>query len=759
MREYEYSPLVKVQGWSEAPRGEQLFDSIVVFENYPVDKMLSERCGEVEVKQTRGFERAKYGVTVSAAAADRLMIKLGYDGGKYDGELMRQMGRHLERLLEEMVEREGREVRELRMLSDEESHQLLVGWNQTQRDYPHCCIHHLITEQAHRIPEAVAIISGDSELTYRELDERANQLAHYLRGQGVGVESRVGVCLDHSIELVVALLGALKAGAAYVPLDPAHPTQRLQWIIGNAALQVAITNRDLQTLVADYLPTVCIDREWEIISRLDKQAPQVQLSPENLAYVIYTSGSTGWPKGVMITHRAICNRLLWDAEEFPLTEEDAVLQTFSFSFDISVWEIFAPLCGGARLVIVPSGMRADGSYQVRLISECGVTSMSVIPSMLDVLLDNGLAQCASLRQVFSGAELLSVKLRQVFSESVNAILHNFYGLTETSLDATIWTDMPGSHQEIIPVGKPIGNMKVYILDSELRLVPAGVPGEIYIGGDGLARGYINRVEDTAERFIPDLYSMGQGERLYKTGDLGKYLPDGNIVFIGRNDHQIKIRGYRVELPEIERVLSEHASIEEAIVLPLTNNSESVKLVAYIAARNPEDLSVEDLRKFLKSTLPSYMLPSAWVVLDNLPKLSNGKVDRKALETIDKTNIRSDTEYVAPRNAIEEMVVRIWMDILKLDQVSIYDRFFDLGGHSLLVVQLISRLREEFQVEVPMIKFFNSMHTVVDLAQLIEEQQIGESADDDLLQTLNELSSLSDSEVEVLLKEDHFQKTL
>jgi len=445
-------------------------------------------------------------------------------------------------------------------LTEAERHRLLVAWNDTERDYPKDkCIHQLFEEQVERTPEAIAVVFEEQRLTYRQLNAKANQLAHHLQKLGIGPEVLVGISVHRSLELLVGLLGILKAGGAYVPLDPTYPKERLQFMLENTRAPVLLTQRRLgESLSAHGTRMICLDQHWEHIARHSEENVSSTVSPENLAYVIYTSGSTGTPKGAMNLHRGICNRLLWMQDTYRLTQADRVLQKTPFSFDVSVWEFFWPLITGARLIMArPEGHR-DAAYLVKVISEQRITVLHFVPSMLQVFLDvQGAAGCKSLRLVMCGGERLSYALQQRFFAHLSAALHNLYGPTEASIDVTAWSCERGSAQPIVPIGRPIANTQIYLLDSELQPVPVGVPGELYIGGIGLGRGYLHRPEQTAEKFIPNPFTDEPGTRLYKTGDLARYLPDGNIEFLGRIDYQVKIRGFRIELGEIEAALAQH----------------------------------------------------------------------------------------------------------------------------------------------------------------------------------------------------------
>ena len=460
------------------------------------------------------------------------------------------------------------------------------GWNDTGRDYDLVyCLHELFEAQVERTPNSVAVIFEGDELTYRELNNRANQLARHLRSLGVGVETLVGVCIERSLEMVIALYGILKAGAAYVPIDPEYPTDRQAFMLEDAQVPVLLTQ---QRLIAD-MPqhnahVICLDSQWEDIAVQPKDNQAIAVESDNLAYVIYTSGSTGTPKGVMNCHKGICNRLLWMQEEYQLTETDIVLQKTPFSFDVSVWEFFWPLLFGAKLIVAQPGGHRDSSYLTRMIVEHEITTLHFVPSMLQIFLDDkSVGKCCSLKRVFCSGEALPYELQERFFANLDAELHNLYGPTEAAVDVTYWKCQTESNLNFVPIGYPVANTQIYVLDQHMQPFPIGDPGELHIGGIQVARGYLNRPELTAEKFIADPFSDEPGACLYKTGDLACYLPNGAIKYLGRIDHQVKIRGVRIELGEIESVLEAHPSVKQAVVLDREKRPGDKHLVAYLIA--------------------------------------------------------------------------------------------------------------------------------------------------------------------------------
>jgi amino acid adenylation domain-containing protein len=574
------------------------------------------------------------------------------------------------------------------------------------------CLHQRIEAQAGRTPDAVAVVFEGEQLTYRDLEERADRLAqHLIRNLGVGPEVLVGICMERSVEMVVGLLGILKAGGAYVPLDPDYPRERLGYMLSDSRAPVLLTQARLRNDLEDRAAQVlCLDSDWRQLTKGEVQErPTQRVTAENLAYVIYTSGSTGRPKGVMNTHRGICNRLLWMQDEYQLTAEDTVLQKTPFSFDVSVWEFFWPLLTGARLVLARPGGHRDSAYLAQLIADQRVTVVHFVPSMLQLFLDEpGLEkQCRSLRHVICSGEALPFDLQQRFFSRFEAQLHNLYGPTEAAVDVTYWPCQRQSTENVVPIGRPVANTQIYVLDAQNAPVPVGSEGELHIGGVQVARGYWNRPELTAERFIPDPFSREAGARLYKTGDLARYRPDGALEFLGRIDYQVKVRGLRVELGEIEAVLEGNPAVKQACVLARTDEPGQPRLVAYLVPAANETPSTSDLRQYLQVKLPDYMIPSAFVVLEAMPLTPNGKVDRAALPAPDRKRPVLDQAYVEPRDTLERFLAAQWCEVLKLDEVGIHDRFFELGGTSLQAARFINSLQRELSEFIYVTTIFES----------------------------------------------------
>ncbi len=607
----------------------------------------------------------------------------------------------------------------LEMVSAAERVQLIEEWNRTAVDYAGAaeCLHEQFAAQAARTPEAVAVVYEGAALTYAELERRANQLARYLQAQGVGPETVVGLLQERSLELVVSLLGVLKAGAAYLPLDAGYPEARLRYMLKDAGVRVLLTEPELLARVgAADCEVVCVGAEWARIAECSATPVTSKVSAANVAYVIYTSGSTGQPKGVMITHAAISNHMQWMQQAYGLEAEDAVLQKTPFSFDASVWEFYAPLLSGARLVMARPGGHQDSQYLVRVMQEEQVSILQGVPSLLRLLASEaGLSGCG-LRRVFSGGERLAVELAAQLWERLPGVeLINLYGPTEATIDATHRSYPPGTTEE--GIGRPVANMRCYVLDDEQRLAPLGALGELWLGGVDLARGYLARPDVTAEKFVPDELSGRSGERLYRTGDLVRYRLDGDLDYIGRADGQLKVRGHRLEVGEIEQRLRQHPSIADAVVSGKDVNGQVERLVGYVVLQPGSELRVEELRRHLETTLPNYMVPAAWVQLEKLPLMANGKVDRRALPEPDNTRPELEGAYVAPVTPVEQTLADIWSEVLDIKGVGVNDNFFALGGDSIRSIQVMALAKEKglsFSIQ----QLFE-WQTIQQLAQVLE----------------------------------------
>ncbi|MBZ5554814.1 MAG: amino acid adenylation domain-containing protein [Acidobacteriia bacterium] len=722
LRDYEHTPLHLVQGWTEVPRGKPLFDSIVVFENYLLNAALRAGGGHWLHREFRYIGQTNFPLTLIGYADEELLLRIEYYRNRFDDSAIERMLVHLKVLLGNMVANPNQRLAEVKILGNDEYRQLVEGWNETAVAYPEgVLLHQLFEAQVEKTPDAVAVVFEGEQLSYRQLNQRANQLAHFLRSLGAAPDTFVGVCMERSLEMVVALYGILKAGAAYVPIDPDYPRERVAFMLEDAHTPVLLTQQRLAAdLPAHGARMVCLDTAWPEISQHRGQNPEVTATAGNLAYMIYTSGSTGKPKGAMNTHRGISNRLLWMQERYQLTAANVVMQKTPFSFDVSVWEFFWPLLNGASLVVARPGGHQDPAYLADLIEHRHITVLHFVPSMLRVFLEEpGLERCRSLRHVICSGEALGFDLQERFFERLHAQLHNLYGPTEAAVDVTHWTCQPNSPLHFVPIGRPVANTQTYILDGRLQPVPIGVAGELHLGGVQIGRGYHNRPELTAEKFIPDPFRQEPGARLYKTGDLARYLPDGNIEFLGRIDHQVKIRGLRIELGEIEFQLAAHPAVKEVVVVARQDEPGDQRLVAYLVAGEAAAPGTSELRTFLLHTLPDYMVPAAFVWLKQLPLSPNGKVDRRALPAPDKTQRDLEKPFVAPRTELERALAGLWQSALNVEKVGLEDNFFELGGHSLLLVQVHGKLRAHLHRDLPITELFQ-YPTIRALAEHLSE---------------------------------------
>ncbi|HEV2962010.1 MAG TPA: amino acid adenylation domain-containing protein, partial [Candidatus Angelobacter sp.] len=638
---------------------------------------------------------AQFDLTLAMAEISGAMVaSFEYNTDLFEDATIQRMMRHFERLMRGSIAHPEQPTSEVSLLTEEDSRQVLTDWNQTKRRWPaYNTVLDLLEAQAQKTPQHPAVVFEGKSLSYCELHQRANQLAHFLQKLGVGPEVRVGVCMERSEQLVVALLAIMKAGGAYVPFDPGYPTERLNYTLSDSQPAVVLVNKDLkEKLQSAERRLLCLEEEWDLICTESSEPVESRVGGENLAYLIYTSGSTGKPKGVMNIHRGLLNRLQWMQEEYSLDETDRVLQKTPFGFDVSVWEFFWPLMYGASVVVARPEGHKDSGYLVRTVQQERITTVHFVPSMLAVFLQEAeVERCTSLRRVISSGEALPASVVENFHQRLQAELHNLYGPTEASIDVSSWPcERRQPRRPGVPIGRPIANTQLYILNSHLQPAPVGVMGELYIGGVGLARGYWRRAELTAERFIPDPFSGEAGERLYRTGDLARWQADGQLEYVGRSDDQIKLRGFRIELGEIEAVLAEHPAVRESVVVVGEDALGDQRLIAYYTATQTE-LNAEELRAHLSAKLPDYMVPSAFVRLESLPLTAHGKLDRKALPA-PKTENHATGIYEAPLGEAETTLAAIWAEVLGVERVGRRDNFFQHGGHSLLAMTLIERMR-------------------------------------------------------------------
>ncbi|HEY0603657.1 MAG TPA: amino acid adenylation domain-containing protein, partial [Herpetosiphonaceae bacterium] len=705
--------------------------------------------------------------------AGSLTGTLEYSSALFDAATIERLVGHFKVLLSAIAADPELRVDQVPLLSAEERATVLDLWNDTAADYPDDqCLHQLVESQAARTPDAIALVAGDQTISYADLNRRANQLARHLLSLGVRPEVRVGLCVEPAPEMIIGVLAILKAGGAYVPLDPSYPAERLQWMLADSQAQIVLTQERLATsLPQQDLTIVCLDRDWPQIAEWPESNPHTDVTPDNLAYVIYTSGSTGAPKGVLLAHRGAVNNLQWRQHTWPLDASDRMMQSYSLSFDPSVWNMFWPLMTGAAFVLVDTAQRADSAALVRLMVEQKITTLGLSPAMHMLVLDEPALADTRLRYIVSGGEVLSGELQRRFFSRMDAILCNCYGPTEATIDTTFWVCRPADEPQAAPIGHPLPNVQVYILDAQLSPAPICVPGELYIGGVNLARGYQHRPDVTAERFVPDPFSKVPGARLYRTGDLARYRHDDAIEFLGRIDDQVKVRGFRVELGEIEGLLSQHPDVREAVV-----TAQNQQLVAYVVenleprtknlgddtdgSRTPKGhpvLGSSELRRFLQRRLPDYMIPSIFVTLDALPLTASGKIDRKALPAVDGARPTLEQSFVAPRTPVEDVLARIWAEVLDLDRVGIYDNFFDLGGHSLQANLLLSRIRDAFQVSLPLQTMVEST-TIAVLAERLVEHETQPGRTEKIARLIQRIKGSSREELQQTLEQRRQQAT-
>ncbi|MCC6605390.1 MAG: amino acid adenylation domain-containing protein [Anaerolineae bacterium] len=769
-QEYPFPTLVEALGQTRNPAHSPIFQNMFVWQKAHAthEGLTALALGQAGTAIQLGAlhvtplaltqQAAQFDLTLAMAEVNgELLATWEYNTDLFAESSIEQMAGHFTTLLASIVAEPDTAVSRLPLLTDAQKHTLLYTVNDTAIPYDlERCLHQLFEDQVALTPSAPALTYADQTLSYDQLNQKANQLAHFLIAQGIQPDGMVGVCMERSLEMVIALMGIIKAGGAYLPIDPTYPAERLQFMLEDSQVTVLLTQEHLVASgklalsraeglqVAGDAPFAIlnVDTDWPQIAQQPDTNPHVPLTADHLAYTIYTSGSTGKPKGAMNTHRGIVNRLLWMQDAYQLEADDRILQKTPFSFDVSVWEFFWPLITGAQLVMAKPGGHLDSTYLVRLIQDAHITTMHFVPSMLQIFLtEPNVARCTSLRRVICSGEALPYDLTQRFFAQLGHVeLHNLYGPTEAAIDVSYWQCLPDEPRQLVPIGRPIANIQLYILDKQLQPVPQGVAGELVIGGVGVARGYWNRPELTRERFIADPFvkaddkvTRRQGDKetdhpftpsplhpvipspqLYKTGDLVRYLPDGNIQFLGRVDHQIKLRGFRIELGEIENQLTALPSVREALVTLHTVSANDQRLLAYLVPPKGEPIDVAVVRRQLAAVLPDYMIPNIFVLLDAFPLMPNGKVNRHALPAPPLHTSNKST--VPPRSQLEQRIAQVWQKVLGLPEVGIHDNFFDLGGHSLLLVQAQRELQEALGREIPLVQFLEkpTIHGVTQL---------------------------------------------
>ncbi|MCK5522835.1 MAG: amino acid adenylation domain-containing protein [Thiomargarita sp.] len=710
LSQYEHSSLVEIQGWSRVSRGQSLFETILVFDEEPLDSYLNKQGYRLNIKQMEIlFESTNYPLTFAVLKGENIAVRAIFNEAHFDALSIKNMVAQYRTVLENIISTAtNSSLKDISLVSAAEYHKLVVQWNDTFTDYPRDkCIQQLFEEQVAKVPAAVALIFSGQEISYFELNRRSNQLAHYLQRQGIQPKALIGISMARSVEMIVGLLAILKVGGAYVPIDPCYPEERIAFMIKDTGIVVLLTHEKVSQnrLYLSSVKTLCVDTEWNVIAlEREENLPGKTTTSKDFAYITYTSGSTGTPKGVIITHQNVV-RLVQGTDYANLTSEEVFLQFAPISFDASTFEIWGALVNGARLLIMHL-QRPSLEELGKVLREYQVTTLWLTAGLFHQMVDERLEDLKDVRQLLAGGDVLSMPhVKKVLATRKEIKLINGYGPTENTTFTCCFPLSENSEiNTTIPIGRPIANTQVYIVDQYLHPVPPELPGELLISGDGLGLGYLNRPELTKEKFIPNPFSNEPGSRIYRTGDLVRYRADGNIEFIGRFDDQVKVRGFRIELPEIELALRQHSDIQDVVVITREDQKGDKQLVAYMVP-DKKQVAVAEIRAFLKKKLPDYMLPSVFMILPALPLTANGKIDKRALPDPDTNSILTN-DYVPPKTPEEELLAEIWTDVLNIERVGILDNFFELGGHSLLATRVISRIRDTFNVELPMSLLFD-----------------------------------------------------
>ncbi|MGG4186791.1 amino acid adenylation domain-containing protein, partial [Paenibacillus jamilae] len=714
-QDYETYPLYEIQALSE--QKQDLINHIIVFENYPVEEQV-EQLGEgaesdFEIRNAGMIEQTNYDFNLVVMPQEAMKIRFEYNAKRYDREAVERTQGHLIQLLEQVVAKPDIRVQELDMVSEQEREQILSVWGNTAAEYPsEQTIHGLFETQTAQTPEQAALFFEGEQLTYRELNARANRLARTLRSQGVTKDRLVGLMTERSVDLIVGILGILKAGGAYVPIDPTYPEERIRYMLDDSGAKLLLTQNHLVDKVA-FDGNVLVLNGSQDVYHEDASNLESLSGPNDLAYVIYTSGTTGQPKGVMVEHRGLCNLKTYFDQTLKIRTSDHALLFASYSFDAACWEIFQALFCGATLYVPTTETILNYERFEQYMADHQIT-VAALPPTYAVYLEP--ERMPNLRILFTAGSASSTELVYKWKDQV--AYYNGYGPTENSVATSIW---PVSEDEragqLISIGRPMPNHRVYMVDVHGHLAPVGVAGELCVSGPGLARGYLDRPELTAEKFIPNPFAAGEAgyERMYRTGDLARWMPDGNIEYLGRIDHQVKIRGYRIELGEVEAQILKVEDVQEVIVLAQADEQGQNQLVAYYVAER--EVSAGELRSLLGEELPNYMVPSYLVQLKQMPLTPNGKIDRKALPT-PEVNLQSGADYVAPRTWVEVKLAQIWQDVLGLAQVGVKENFFEIGGHSLRATTLASKIHKELNKPLPLRSIFEAP-TIEQLAVVME----------------------------------------
>jgi len=754
---YAYSPLVDIQKWSEIPAPKSVFESFVVFENLPFSDVQQQSIHGLRLGEMRDNGHADYPLTLIVTPGETLTGKIIYPQERFEDQVIERMIGHFQTLLAGMANHPQATIQELPILTPTERQLLLVDWNQTTPENPlKACVQQLFEQQVIKTPDTLAAVFQNQKLTYQELNQQANQLAHYLQKRGIAPQTLVGIGLERSLNVAIAILAVLKVGGICVPLDPSYPQERLNYILQDTKLNLLLTQKDCQSLLTpkNINQVILLDQEWPEISLESQTNLDIFMELTDLAYIIYSSGSTGVPKGIMIPHQSLTN--LIEHHRAKMSPERNFLQFAPFNFDVSYHEMFAALCLGGTLFIATDESRLDIVKLTHLLANNPIHKAILPVTLLQQLIETYSEQpqvFANLREIISAGEQLQITppMIALFKQLENCTLYNFYGPTEADLVTSYQFDQqPDYWPQYVPIGKAAVNVQVYLLNSHLQPVPIGIIGELYVAGGGLARGYFNNPELTQEKFIPNPFR--ENSFLYKTGDLARYLPNGDLEYLGRIDDVVKVRGYRIELGEVEAILNQYPQIIQGVATVQGETAREKSLGAYFIPRPGVTVNIAELRQFLGQWLPEYMIPSTFVPMASFGLSPNGKVDRQSLPIPDQNQVLLTQTYIAPRSAIEEVMTEIWAEILAVEKVGIEDDFFILGGHSLKAIQLISKIRQTLEIEVSVRQLFN--HPTI--AQLVKEmsQSLGdENLLNEIAVTVQEIAKMSPEEVKALLSQN------
>jgi amino acid adenylation domain-containing protein len=753
MRQYETSPLVQIQGCGELPRGLPLFDSIVVYENYPIDPATPSQGSSLRIREVQYTNKNNFPITLVIMPGASFILRLTFDLARIDRSTAEGLLLNYTALLRDVLERPSARISDLRM---QEGAQAQAGSDEDRNDrHADLSVHELFQLQAEMRPDDVAIVFEEERLTYSELNRQSNQVASFLIEAGVEPGSVVALFQRRSARSLVSLLGALKTGSAYLPIDVSQPDKRIALVLEDARPGVIITDRSLVERVGDNdIRKICIDTQWPEISACSQANPPRRTMPGDAVYVVYTSGSRGRPKGVVVEHRSVVNYILAIRDRMHIGQDCAMALLQPLSVDMGNTVIFPSLCFGGCLHIISEEKVLDPEAFGEYIQARSIDVLKVTPSHLSSLQKSNSPWRVMPRKalILGGEASRKEWVERLYELAPECRVFNHYGPTETTVGVlTHAIDRNGSSKSsgVVPIGRPLPNCEAYVLSRGLQLLPAGVEGELYIGGRCLARGYLNNPEMTAQKFIPNPFSNQPGSRLYETGDLARLLPDGNFEFLGRADDQIKVRGFRVEPKEIEAVALQQPGVEEAVVMGREDGSGEMRLVCYGVMRGGDESASVRLLAHLRERLPEYMIPTAIILLDKMPLTPNGKVDRDRLPLPDQSKSQSNAEYVAPRIQIEEVLAGLWSAMLDVKNVGVYDDFFSLGGHSLNMTEMAFRVNEAFQVDLPLRQVFEAQ-TIESLATAIVRRQAETMDEERVDRILSEIEHMSEEEARLVL---------